>query len=107
MIPHNPPARPTSSTVGARVLLLEEKYSICIKFWLSLEQDRNDQHYFAVHVAGSGDIFDHLPGAAGQARARVVGAFPDPLPSALWECLNHLEHSIEKSGIAPIACPSQ
>lgn len=107
MIPGNPPELPTSSAAGQRLLQLEQEYSISIKMWLTLEDEGHDRHYFTVHVSGSGEVFDLLPGAAGHASARVISAFRDPLASALWHCLDLLEHSIKRGVMRFNRPPSQ
>jgi len=94
MITDNPAPVPTQAACRDRIIRLEEEYGVSLAMWVSLGGDDPNAAYFVVHVTGSGQLFDRMPARLASPSARLITAFPDPFASALWHCLDLLEHSL-------------
>ena len=101
MQPENPVPVATLQGAAKKMLEVELEYGVSLGVWLSLDGDPTEQVWWAVHITGSGEIFDHMPARLATARARVVSAFHDPLAEALWHCLSQLETALFRERVRP------
>jgi hypothetical protein len=89
-----------------RIMQIEAAYHVSLKLWITCNEDSSGPPYFKIHIAGGGEIFDHLPAHLGSASARVITAFDDPFGSALWNVLDQLESALERHAGYLIARPT-
>jgi hypothetical protein len=82
---------PTTAAVTERLQIIEERYGVSLKFWLSFEPNAAGVMGIRVLGTGSGELFDLLGPDDGVVSSVVSSGWAGSILPSLWYILNELE----------------